>query len=131
MIITVVKSLDETSSRTRRFLELARELSRNSDFPRVKIGAVIANGTSLISTGWNQKKTHPLQAKYNAKHRTFCKHAYLHAELSAITRSLSIPRQSTLYVYREGKRGQTLCSIPCESCRAAIREAGIDKVICT
>ena len=47
-----------------RFFELARRQAENGQFPH-KIGCVVIYKGRVISEGYNIKKTHPLQLKYD------------------------------------------------------------------
>lgn len=91
---------------------------------RFQLGAVIKKGKRIISSGYNQYKTHP---KFG-----FGRWGYLHAESHAISRALSLGREddlkgATLYVYRRG----CLPSKPCKQCEQVIRQYGIKRVIYT
>ena len=48
-------------------LKLAEIVSTYSDYDRIHIGACIIKKRQVISTGYNQNKTHPIQEKYNNK----------------------------------------------------------------
>ena len=107
-----------------KFFAVARELSKCSDFDRIKIGAVILN-----------KKTHPMQKKLNGFRVVKRKRqsAALHAEMAAILHVANKHKLhgATIYVYRENCHGEIAMSRPCEACMAKIREVGIKKICYT
>lgn len=77
-------------------------------------------------------RTHPLQARYNLKHRTFCDKHFLHAEVHALVRSGRADLSGAdIYVYREAVDGSLLQSKPCASCYQACVDAGISCAIFT
>jgi tRNA(Arg) A34 adenosine deaminase TadA len=101
-----------------------------------KIAAAIAIKGQIISTGRNQRRTHPLAARFS-KHEEAI---YLHAETAAIANALNHVhkdelRRSTLYVHRvkhPHARTAEWCdglAKPCTGCRAAAAAFGIRRVI--
>jgi tRNA(Arg) A34 adenosine deaminase TadA len=101
-----------------------------------KISAAIAIKGQIISTGRNQKRTHPLAARFQ-KHKDAI---YLHAETAAIANSLNHMhkdelKRATLYVHRvkhPHARTAEWCdglARPCIGCQAAIAAFGIPRVI--
>lgn len=99
-----------------------------------RIVAAIAYKGKIISVGFNQRKTHPLQKKYGKNPDAI----FLHAEISAIIqarRELTLDElsKSTLYIIR---RRMTIEGLPvygnakpCCGCLKAIKDFGIKKVI--
>lgn len=91
------------------------------------MGAVITAGHRIISSGYNEHRSHPAQkALFNPKRE-------LHAEISTI---ISCPRDllegATIYVVRKDRtiKGMgVMLSRPCEMCYEAIEKAGIEKII--
>ena len=117
----------------RKYFEVARAVSKLSDFKRIHIGCVIADGKHIIATGQNTNKTHPMQKEYNRyRFSEDCRgNGKLHAEMMAM---LSLPkgidtRKIVLYTYREDRFGNQHNSRPCKACMAKIKELGI-KIIC-
>jgi tRNA(Arg) A34 adenosine deaminase TadA len=102
-----------------------------------RIAAAIAIGGEIISIGVNQRKTHPLQARFT-RHTSAI---YQHAEISAIHNALKRVRQNdlaraTLYVVRRRKNTETKdwedgMACPCEGCQKAIKYFDIKKVVYT
>lgn len=117
---------------------IAKAVSKSSDYRKIKIGCVIAERSEIISIGVNRIKSHPLQKRLNCKYYStkFSKgtlfrhglHAELHAILNAGDRDLSGAR---IYIYREDHNGNMALCRPCPACMEAIRKKGIRKVYYT
>jgi deoxycytidylate deaminase len=106
-----------------RYFQLAKRLSCKSDHHQHKLGCVIVKGNSVISTGYNQIKTHPLSP-----------HAWkmVHAEFSAVLGiSASDLKGSTVYVYRETKSGELALAKPCIYCHKMLENCDIKTVYYT
>jgi len=106
----------------RGFFPRARRESLKSSI-RIKVGAVIANGGSVIAVGRNQKKSHPLVSTFT-----------LHAEASAIISrryNSSSLENATMWIYRETSNGIPAMARPCEDCLRLIIASGIRKVYYT
>lgn len=113
------------------WMNKAATIAENSTHDRVKIAAVIVNGNYMIASGWNQKKSHPLQAKYNVLRNLECQN-FIHAEIHALVRSGRADVEGAdLYVYREDKAGEMANCKPCAACTKAIEDAGIGRVYYT
>ncbi len=113
----------------RAYFEAAKAVSKLSDFPRIKIGAVAVYGHRVISSGCNSLKTDTLQKKYNIYRFTEeAKHSQ-HAELACLKPLIGRKdidfKNIELYVYREYKNGDLAMCRPCPSCLALIRSLGI------
>jgi|SRR6188768_2363834 len=101
---------------------------------RSKMVAVVYDSSGqLISFGFNQYKSHPLQARF-ADHPD---KIFLHAEIDAIANSIRTYRginsarllsESSLYVFRFNKDGTTGMAKPCLGCQRAIRAFDIKSV---
>ena len=87
---------------------------------------------NVISTGYNQNKTHPLQEKYNEISLDFVKSkAKLHAEIDALISAGNNTIDATLYVYRQGRDGICRLSKPCPACMKMIKDCKIKRVVYT
>lgn len=91
-----------------------------------------------ISEGYNQKKSHPFQARFSSNEHAI----FLHAETDAIRKALAVLNVSTLpncvlYVARakwENEKKKNLIqgmAKPCEGCQKAIATFGIRTVYYT
>lgn len=115
-------------------IEVARSASQLSTHQNFKIGAVIAHGTSILATGVNQEKSHPLQKRYNRARGTRASEwSYLHAELAALlkVKDKSLLVGATIYVSRSFKAGGNALARPCEACMDAIIDRGIKSIVYT
>lgn len=117
-----------------KYFELAKDISKLSDYKNIKIGCVIVDGKDIISVGYNHKKSHPLQKKLNYLRFTEQKercHHYIHAEMSAIISAKQANLSNArLYIYRANKDGMQMCR-PCEACMSAIKSVGIKTIYYT
>lgn len=103
---------------------------------RARIAAAVVYKNDIISIGTNQRKTHPLQAKF-ARH---IEAVHIHAEIDAIARAVRRfdarkLTQCTLYVVRikmdaDGNNMWGLAK-PCTGCERAIVSFDIGRVVWT
>lgn len=80
--------------------------------------------------GYNQLKSHPLQAKFGRNDRAI----YLHAEIDAIVKATRLGywlEDATMYIARVLKDGTPALAKPCEGCQRALMHFGIKDVIWT
>lgn len=109
-------------------LRLALKQATKSGFYRARVGAVIAKGKRILSSGYN----HIGYTKY-------IKRAYpesVHAEQQAILSLLRRRRLddlvgSTIFVSRIGRLGTPRMARPCSDCEALIWAVGIRQVVYT
>lgn len=117
------------------YFEAAKAVSRMSDFPRVQIGACAVYKHHIISSGFNQVKTDPVQKEYNsyrfAEDTPHCLHAEISCLKPLIGRKDIDFRYIDLYVYRENKSGNSSLARPCVSCMKLITELGIRNIYYT
>ena len=119
-----------------RYLDMAKEASKNSDFTKHHLGAVAIYRGSLLATGCNSCKTSPLQKKYNHEREymveaSFANTNSTHAECACLSkiRYLDIDFSKVkLYVYREHKNGVKALARPCPACQKMIKDIGIKEV---
>lgn len=108
----------------------ALEQARMSTDFDVRVGAVITDKKGrVLSTGYNRRKTHPLQKYYADRVGRPCK-IHLHAEISALVKCRS-EEAHTIYVARVHVNDDVAPAIPCPICLAAIEESGIKKIVYT
>jgi len=100
-----------------------------------RIVAALATTTGgMFAFGFNQKKTHPLQARYTRNPEKI----YLHAEVDALlngAKRLTDLSYSTLYVVRmkHDENGGWVRGLakPCETCVAVMGKYGVKRVLYT
>lgn len=90
--------------------------------------AVVQNG-KILTIGYNRKKTHPLQKKFQNRPERLC----LHAEIDAISKikRKHILNTCDLYILRLSKGGTVSNSEPCDGCKKAIKFFNIKRVYWT
>lgn len=119
------------TNRQKRFFNIAKEVSRLSDFTKTRVGAVVVDGNRIISTGHNSNKTSTIQYRYNFYRfgQSYNYLAKLHAEIAALSPLLNRKdinwNHVSLYVYRELKNGTISCARPCKACLKLIKDLGI------
>ncbi len=117
-----------------KFFNVAKSVSELSDFYKSHTGCIVVYHKSILSTGYNQNKTHTDQRVYNAyrfKEAPGTKHC-VHAEVDALSKikHMGIDWHKTkIYVYREHKLNKTpMLAKPCPSCMAYLRALGIRNI---
>ena len=98
---------------------------------RIASSLVLKN--TILSFGFNQRKTHPFQAKYGKNNESI----YLHAEADAIKNalkcySLEDLKNSVLYICRSKTMNKSIVTglaKPCEGCMRAIANFNIKRVV--
>lgn len=115
--------------------ELAKKASEFSDC-KIKMGCVVMYKNKVISTGYNNSKSHPMQKYYNQfrshNGRVFNPEKHdntIHAECMALR---SVIRgfkgdfsKLGIFVYSEKKNGSTRLSKPCRACQKLLSDYGI------
>ena len=115
-----------------KYLKLAETMATYSDYKRVHIGACIVKKKSVISTGCNKSKSHPIQNKYNHIANIYTKpESRLHAEIDALIKAGEDAKGATLYVFRRGKDNIYRLSKPCPACMQYIKDCGIKRIVYT
>lgn len=115
-------------------LNPVKSLGRNSIS---RFGSILTNG-SVSFKGWNQYKTHPLQARFGANSKSVHIHSELDCIIQAVrwlgkTRGSSYPdvadlSEFSLYVSRVIKNGTPMIAKPCSGCQRAITAFNIQHV---
>ena len=123
------------SKKDRAYFNIAKEVSKLSDFPRVQIGACAVYKHKVISTGYNSMRTSPLQKKYNKYRFTAETSHTCHAEISCLKPLMSRKdidfKNVDLYIFRAYQNGELAISRPCPSCMKLISELGIRNIYYT
>ena len=123
------RMIRKLSQRRKRILDLAKHAAMESTYGKLRHGAVVVKGGSIVSFGFN-KDSHSQFGKRFRK--VDMGHATQHAEISAI---LGLPRSATegadLYVVRINNNCQWRMSKPCPMCEEALRFVGVRRVFYT
>lgn len=112
-------------SRDIKFIRLALEVAglSNHKFP---MGAVITQGSRIISVGTNKYKTHPLQRNHHTNELA----TSIHAELDAVLRAPYAKRRgSQISIARLLDDGTSGIARPCKFCRELLLDSGIYIVV--
>lgn len=118
--------------KTLRYITHALEKSLESDYEKIKIGAVIVDGNYLVSSAANTRRTHPMQGRYNILSGRNCPSHCTHAEIGALVKSRGYDcTGSVIYVGRYERSGQLGFCKPCASCTLALRRAGVARAFYT
>ena len=117
------------SRRTKRYFDLARNTAFNSEYGKIRHGAVLVKGGSVINTCFNKDKFCSFGTRFRSPARG---PATIHAELGCI---LGLPRDVTtgsdIYVCRINKKGEFRNSKPCAMCHEVLNHVGIKRVYYT
>ena len=118
------------SKKSRYFLDKAIKLSRLSDYPQFKHGAVITKNGNVLGMGVNRMVNNPGSISDDEVAK---KHASIHAEVAALKAcGKANLTGATIYVARTSRIfSRPAMSKPCENCQEALREAGIKRVYYT
>jgi deoxycytidylate deaminase len=127
-----------TEKSINKYFNLAKNASELSDFPKIKIGAILIYKNKVVSVGYNCQKTSPLMAEYN-KYRKFeynpkgVKHSF-HAEILCLHKAENLNidfSKTSLFVYRQKQNGNSGMSKPCCACREFINNLNIKDIYYT
>ena len=115
------------SSRDIRLLQRVANYTHNSDGEHRVAAFVTDKRGNVISKGVNSyTKTHPMQAEFAEKVGQEDR-IYLHAEISALVKSRKKPY--AIYIARKFKNEEFALAKPCPVCAAALKEAGVKKIV--
>lgn len=125
----------ELTKKDRAYFNVAKEVSKLSDFPRVQIGACAVYKHKVISTGYNSQRTSPLQKRYNRYRFTADTNHTCHAEVSCLKPLIGRTdiefKNVDLYVYREYHNNELALSRPCIGCMKLISDLGVRNIYYT
>ncbi len=115
------------SGKTQKYFNYAHQAALKSSYGKIRHGAVLVKGGSVLSYGFNKDKFSSFAKKFRCEHMG---PATSHAEIDCL---LGIPRKktvgATIYVVRINQDGQLRLSKPCPMCHAALKHCGIKKVV--
>ena len=111
------------SRKERAFLDLAMKVAQSSELDQ-RHGAVVVKAGKPVSLGVNKWRNRGLQMDKFENILT------THAEADALSRAGNV-KGAVLYIARAGRNNEPLFSRPCRHCMAAIKAAGIKRIIYT
>ena len=123
------KRIRKLSKTKKRYFDLAKRAAMESSYGKLRHGAVVVKGGSVVSFGFN-KSNH---CQFGQRFRHMDKGpATQHAEISAI---LGLPRSATqgadVYVVRINNDCDWRMSKPCPMCEQALKFVGVKRVFYT
>tara|TARA_R110000796_G_scaffold222002_2_gene338178 strand:+ start:393 stop:824 length:432 start_codon:yes stop_codon:yes gene_type:complete len=117
------------SKKIDRYFSLARNIAYNSPYGKLRHGAVIVRGGSVINAAFNKDNYTSFGTRFREPHRG---PATVHAEIGCI---LGLARTATtgtdLYVCRINRSGEFRNSKPCTMCHEALKHVGVKRVFYT
>jgi len=117
------------SKRIERYFEQARNAAANSPYGKIRHGAVLAKGGSVLNVSFNKDNYNSFGNRFRDLDRG---HATVHAELGCI---LGLSRATTsgsdVYVCRINREGEFRYSKPCGMCHEALKHVGVKRVYYT
>tara|TARA_B100000131_G_C18116871_1_gene611566 strand:+ start:118 stop:552 length:435 start_codon:yes stop_codon:yes gene_type:complete len=112
-----------------RNFELARNVAYNSNYGKIRHGAVLVKGGSVINTSFNKENFSSFGSRFRPSQRG---PATVHAELGCV---LGIARDRTsgadIYVCRINRDGDFRSSKPCIMCHEILKHVGVKRVYYT
>lgn len=117
-----------------KFLTIAERVAISSLHPAFKIGAVVAQKSTLVSLSANEIKSHPLQKRMNIYRfpaDDTCKH-FLHAEISALLKAKRLRKvlsNATVFVVRKDGHNNFAMARPCPACLHVMSMFGVKTII--
>ena len=110
-------------------IRIAIKVANESKFRRARVGAIVAKGERILSSGYNHIGNNSVV--YGRPYPES-----VHAEVAAITKLLREQRLedlvgATIYVTRIDRGGRVRMAKPCNYCMELIKSVGIRKVVYT
>ena len=125
----VVGTPVKKTSRIERYFDLTKNVAFNSQYGKIRHGAVLIKGGSVKNVSFNKDKYNSFGDRFRDKGRG---PATVHAELGCILGlSRSVTSGSDLYVCRINKNGEFRYSKPCSMCHDALKHVGVKRVYYT
>ncbi len=111
---SIVGKLVDKTSRVERFLEAARSAAKQSNYGKIKHGAVLVKGGSIINTSYNKGNFSSFGSRFR---KQGCGHATYHAELGCVMGiARSVSTGADVYVCRVNRQGKYISRKPCKIC---------------
>ena len=118
-----------------KYFEKAKNAAMQSDYAKARVGCIAVYHGSVVGTGYNSNKTHPLQQYYNRyRIKSGALLPKIHAEINCINsiKDLDINFSKVkLYIYRIRRDQPFGMARPCLSCMAALKDLGIKNLYYT
>ena len=119
----------QVSKKMKRYFDLSRNIAYNSPYGKIRHGAILIKGGSVINASFNKDNYTSFGTRFRDPSRG---HATVHAEIGCV---LGLPRDVTsgadIYVCRINREGAFRNSKPCSMCHEALKHVGIKRVYYT
>lgn len=116
----------KVSKKKQRYLKMAQDIASSSNYGKLRHGAVLVKGGSVINSAFNKDKFSAFGARFRSDD---CGPATHHAELSCVH---GLDRSKTsganIFVVRINRAGELRLSKPCPMCHDILKFAGVKKV---
>ena len=117
------------SKKTKRYMQLAKNVAEQSTYGKLKHGAILVKGGSVLNTAYNKDKFTAFGNRFRKEGLGPATH---HAEIGCL---LGLDRSktegSTIYVVRINRHGQFRLSKPCSMCHDIMKHCGVKRVVYT
>jgi deoxycytidylate deaminase len=125
------------------YINIAKEVAKLSNYPKYHLGCIAVYNNTIISSGYNSNKSHPLQDRLSQKYHPDYNNpqfvSKLHAEISCLSKIYKNKKikwcKVKLYIARindsENHDDKTLLAKPCIVCMNFIKNIGIKEVYYT
>jgi deoxycytidylate deaminase len=125
----IVGNSVEISGRISRYFEAARTAASNSVYGKLRHGAVLVKGGSILSVAYNKDDYTSFASRFRPRD---CGPATRHAETECILgASKERSSRADMFVCRINRSGEFRLSKPCLMCHIIIKNAGIKRVFYT
>tara|TARA_B100000287_G_scaffold13730_1_gene13869 strand:+ start:2222 stop:2662 length:441 start_codon:yes stop_codon:yes gene_type:complete len=122
---TVIKP----TKKIERYFNLAKNVAFGSQYGKIRHGAILVKGGSVINTCYNKDKFCSFGTRFRDPDRGY---ATIHAELGCILGlSRAVTTGADVYVCRVNKKGEFRNSKPCSMCHEALKHVGVKRVYYT
>ena len=116
----------ETTRRHKHYLEVAKRMALQSNYGKLKHGAVLVKGNKIVNASCNKGGFCSFGQRF--RERTMGTPT-LHAELGCILNlDRSVTQGAFIFVVRVGHKGNFMISKPCSMCHAALEHVGVKRV---
>jgi len=119
----------QPTKKVKRYFNLARNVAFGSEYGKIRHGALLIKGGSVINTCYNKDKFCSFGTRFRDPDRG---HATIHAELGCVLgMSRTVTSGADIYVCRINKQGYFRNSKPCAMCHEILKHVGIKRVYYT
>lgn len=119
----------QISNKIKRYFNLGRNIAYNSPYGKLRHGAVLIRGGSVMNASFNKDSYSSFGTRFRSPSRG---PATVHAEIGCILgMSRDVTSGADLYVCRINREGEFRNSKPCSMCHEALKHVGVKRVYYT